>query len=47
MFVFCAIFVLFLVFGLPCFFWLVVVSSGCVGGGVLWLAEGGGVGCLY
>ena len=42
MFVFCAIFVLFLVFGLPCFFWLVVVSSGCVGWGVLWLAEGVG-----
>ena len=44
MFVFCAIFVLFLVFGLPCFFWLVVVSSGCVvvGGCCGWLRGWGG-----
>ena len=48
MFVFCAIFVLFLVFGLPCFFWLVVVSSGCVvvGGCCGWLRGGGGVVCI-
>ena len=46
MFVFCAIFVLFLVFGLPCFFWLVVVSSGCVvvGGCCGWLR---GVGWVF
>ena len=45
MFVFCAIFVLFLVFGLPCFFWLVVVSSGCVvvGGCCGWLRGWGGL----
>ena len=48
MFVFCAIFVLFLVFGLPCFFWLVVVSSGCVGWGVLFGADGDGyIVCHY